>query len=114
MSDSHEPVIATAIFEVNDIAAAVVFYQQLGLQVDVFSEDYAIVIQRDGELLHLAAADNATPGSVYFNVPSADAWHVRCVDAGGEPTTVEDRPWGMREFSVADPSGNTVRVGANL
>ena len=25
-----------------------------------------------------------------------------------------DRPWGMREFRVDDPSGNTRRVGTNL
>jgi hypothetical protein len=24
---------------------------------------------------------------------------------------IEDKPWGMREFTVVDPAGNAVRVG---
>jgi hypothetical protein len=29
-------------------------------------------------------------------------------------TSIEDKPWGMREFVLVDPSGNLVRVGHDL
>ena len=31
--------------------------------------------------------------------------------AEADPTPLRDEPWGMREFSVTDPSGNRLRVG---
>jgi predicted enzyme related to lactoylglutathione lyase len=114
VSESDRPIIATTIFEVVDLEPAAAFYRRIGLQVDLFSEEYAIVTEREGELLHLAATDDATPGSAYFNVANADAWHRRCLDAGGEPTPVKVRSWGMREFSIADPAGNTIRIGENV
>ena len=34
---------------------------------------------------------------------------------GGLPVSdVEDKEWGMRKFTVADPGGNTIRVGQNI
>jgi hypothetical protein len=27
---------------------------------------------------------------------------------------IRDTPWGMREFSVVDPSGNLIRIGTRL
>lgn len=29
-------------------------------------------------------------------------------------TPIEDTPWGMREFTLTDPSGNNVRVGRSV
>jgi hypothetical protein len=29
-------------------------------------------------------------------------------------TQAEDQPWGMREFTLVDPSGNLVRIGHDL
>ena len=29
-------------------------------------------------------------------------------------TAPEDKPWGMREFALVDPSGNLIRVGHDL
>jgi hypothetical protein len=26
-------------------------------------------------------------------------------------TAIADQPWGMREFTLTDPSGNAVRIG---
>lgn len=28
--------------------------------------------------------------------------------------SIESKPWGMRESSVRDPSGNNLRIGQNL
>ena len=29
-------------------------------------------------------------------------------------TPIADQPWGMREFTLIDPSGNHVRIGRTL
>lgn len=38
--------------------------------------------------------------------------------ASGTPTVrlheIEDKPWGLRQFSVIDPSGNAVRIGHRI
>ena len=48
-----------------------------------------------------------------MTVGSVDAWHARFTAAGLPATAVQDEPWGMREFSVRDPSGNNLRIGQN-
>lgn len=113
MSADHERVISTAILPTLDMEAAVAFYGDLGFTVDRFAADYALVIHHGHEVLHLAASDTRAQGIVYLNVSDVDGWHERCAQAGYSPGQVEDRSWGMREFSVLDPSGNTLRIGAN-
>ena len=110
---TDDGVVSTTILQVRDLALAAEFYRQLGLSVDLFSQDYAFVTYRGRELLHLQLADSVSYGSVYLNVPDVDDWHARCARASSLLTQIEDRPWGMREFSVTDPSGNTLRIGTN-
>lgn len=62
-------------------------------------------LERDGSL-HLAPAAGVDPGF----------WaELRRREEAGTPTVrlheIEDKPWGLREFTVIDPSGNAVRVG---
>ncbi len=53
----------------------------------------------------------------YLRVVDADAFHGACaalgLPAAGVPrvTAPRDEPWGMREFTVVDPSGNLLRIG---
>ena len=107
-------IFSTAILSVDDMATTAAFYRQLGASVDLFNTGYAIVGLDGEELAHLEVSEQAGHGSVYFNVPDVDAWYRRCVDAGLPVTAVEDRSWGMREFTATDPSGNRIRVGTNL
>jgi hypothetical protein len=44
-------------------------------------------------------------------VPDPDGWHFRLAADGLPVTALEDQPWGMREFTLTDPSGNNVRIG---
>lgn len=68
---------------------------------------------RDGlaqdRVLYLAPASGLTPEL------TAD---LRARVAAGERLIrlheIEDKPWGMREFTVIDPAGNAVRVGQTL
>ena len=57
------------------------------------------------------AYDGAGPvGTVLMlEVPDVDALYQRLVDAGMQPGTLEDRPWG-RVFRVNDPEGLAIDV----
>ena len=114
MTDERNHIRATAILPARNIDTSAAFYAELGFVVDMFATDYALVLYEGRELLHLSAS--ASPGvcTVYLNVHDADEWHLLCERAGHSPSAIEDRPWGMREFGVTDPSGNTLRIGTNL
>ncbi len=114
MVHRDEAVIATAILPTVDLEASVAFYVALGFALDRFGPRYALVLYDGHELVHLQASDSPGNGTVYLNVPDVDAWHATCEDAGYFPSAISDRTWGMREFEVRDPSGNTLRVGTNL
>ncbi len=63
-------------------------------------------IRRDDAIIHLSEhAGDARPGTlIYLWVPDVDAAAAACGNA-----VVEDNDWG-RDFEVADPDGNRVRV----
>lgn len=107
------------ILPVADMAEAIGFYRALGFEVTVYDGGYAWVRHCGWELFHLAAVDPNVRGSdaaLYLHVADADAWRAALVATGAGVSigTVADMPWGMREFSFADPSGNVVRIGRNL
>ena len=107
-------VVATPILTADDMAASSTFYQQLGFRFELFDAGYGLVSYEGIELLHIVAADPPTPGAAFLNVPDADEWHAKCSALGVSVTIIEDRPWGMREFTATDPAGNAIRIGTNL
>ena len=64
------------------------------------------------DLDHVAHLDPSTNAAgCYLIVPDVEDWHAKLHAAGLPVTPVEDQPWGMREFTLTDPSGNHVRIG---
>jgi hypothetical protein len=57
-------------------------------------------------------------GQCYWRVSDPDALHAEFSRAEVEKwpharvDPIEDKPWGMREFALVDPTGNLVRIGA--
>lgn len=111
-------VSATPIFATADMAASQRFYEAAGFQVDAYDDGYAFVLRGGAEVLHLAGSDVVDPGrnaaALYINTPLAEQWHAAWRAAGLPVSEIADQEHGMREFDVADPSGNVVRVGTNL
>ena len=112
-----ERIVTKIIFPVREMGPAISFYEAVGFEVEAFDESYAWVRHRGEEILHLAlvtdldSTRNAAAG--YFHVQDPEAWHRAC-SAAVETGELLDRPWGMREFELRDPSRNLLRVGANL
>ncbi len=48
---------------------------------------------------------------IVLEVDDVDEWHAR-VEASGHPIleSLQDRPWGLRDFRIADPDGYYLRI----
>ena len=103
------------------------FYERLGFRATGWwpSEFGGYAILRRGDLsMHFFAFSDISPadnyGQCYWRMDDADALYAEYRQAGlpasGIPRLVpiEDKPWGMREFSLVDPTGNLVRIGHEI
>lgn len=115
-------VTSTPTLPVVDMDAAVAFYKRAGFGVRIYSDnsgnggDGFAFVDVDGQgVFDLDGAPDMDPNlnraGCYLIAPDADAWHGRLQAAGMPVTAIADRPWGMREFQLTDPSGNQVRIG---
>lgn len=118
MGNTNGYVDTTPIFPIVSITAASSFYQDLGFEVEAFDDSYAWVRYGGQEILHLRRVVGLDPSQnesvAYVHTRNADRWHRAWSEAGIKVGDIADRPWGMREFSLVDPSGNVLRVGHNL
>ena len=122
-----EPGISIPILPARDLAETREFYERLGFQAagwwPATFGGYAIL--RRGDLsMHFFSFKEIVPGQnyaqCYWRVNDVDALYAEFETAGlpgsGIPRLddLANRPWGMREFSIVDPSGNLVRIGRQI
>jgi len=119
-----EPGIAIPILPARDLAETRAFYEALGFSVAGWWPEefggYASLVRGD-LTMQFFAYDDLSPfenyAQCYWRVKDVDALHAEYQTAGlpssGVPRldAVENKPWGMREFAIVDPSGNLVRIG---
>ena len=113
--DGAEPILPA-----RDVPRARAFYEALGFTAGYGDERYEI-LRRGNLVVHLEVHRDLVPAtnhtSCYWRVPDADALYREFATLGlpadGSPSLSEpsDEPWGMREFTVKDPSGNLIRIG---
>lgn len=101
------------ILSVTDLANSIDFYRHdLGFDL-AWSwgnpPDIAAVCRDGVEIMLIQRAGAKPPGASHISLVASDmdAYYARLVDAG-IPIVVPigDRPYGMRDFRIADPSGN--------
>lgn len=103
------------VLHVTDARAATRWYAQLGFASE-WEHRFApglplyVGIARGDLRIHLSEhAGDARPGTLlYLYVDDVDA-AARAVGA----TEIDDMPWG-RDFEIADPDGNRLRIGTAL
>lgn len=97
---------------VSDLRGAIAYYvQKLGFRVamEMPGGDYAIV-ERDDVAIHLFADGQHTPVGVHVFTHQLDELHAELEQRGARLTqAIERKPWGNRDFRVADPSGNEIK-----
>lgn len=125
--------LSTCFIQVHDPDLALTFYRDaLGLELrnDVSRGSFrwitlgapsqpgvSIVITNylngspdDNDTIAALIAKGALNG-VHFQTDDLDAIFAKVRDAGAEIVQEpDDRPWGVRDFAVRDPSGNLVRI----
>ncbi len=104
------------------IQDTVAFYRRLGFEGEIWGEPYRYAILTRGKLeLHFFTHPELRPAEssagCYLRVLDVEsvyrAFALAQLPAQGIPRmdTLENKPWGMREFAVVDPDGNLLRVG---
>lgn len=108
----------TPTLPVADMVEAVRFCEAAGLEVHQYDDGFAFVHLGGQSVFDLdlivdldRAANHA---GCYIITGDVDGWHGRLLAAGLDVTAIVDQPWGMREFTVTDPSGNNIRVGRSI
>ena len=112
-------VTSTPTLPVVDVDEAAAFYGRAGFGVRIYEGDgsngFAFVDLDGQSVFDLGAERGMDPDTnhagCYLVAQHAEAWHARLAGAGLPVTPMADRPWGMREFTLTDPSGNRVRIG---
>lgn len=108
---------AVPVLPVKDMKAAVAFYQdKLGFSRIFDMGNYAGIMRGPIELHLDGSGWGGGPVSVRINLAGVDDVHAEIAPKGivmkDEP--LETKPWGMRQFSVLDPSGNRVTFAQNM
>ncbi|MEW6268099.1 MAG: VOC family protein [Thermodesulfobacteriota bacterium] len=120
---SGDPLLQSVvpILAVDDLEAALAWYRDvLGFAVAwTWGEPpYLAGVCRDRVELQLARRGTVGPpgpSQVYVRMTGIDACYRRLAAAGAEiPVPLEERPYGMKDFSVRDPGGNRLDFGEEL
>ena len=108
----------TAIFQVRDFSEALAYYPDM-LEFEVGwtwgdPPGYASVC-RDRVEINFGAPQEGqtiTPSSAYIAISNIDAYYERLRARGVKiAVPIDDRAYGMRDFTVVDPSGNRLSFG---
>jgi catechol 2,3-dioxygenase-like lactoylglutathione lyase family enzyme len=114
--------LAIPILPSRSIAATVAFYLHLGFEGDAhaFDQNYAILTRGAIELhffKHTTLQPAESCAGCYIRVADVEdifqAFSRSSLPSKGIPRmdTLEDKPWGLREFAVVDLDGNLLRIG---
>jgi len=108
---------AVPILSVGNLAEALDYYQRvLGFNVGwKWGEPpYLASVCRERVEVNLSLSSEATPAvsKVYFQMAGIDTYYGELTRAGAQVTVpLGDRPYGMRDFRIVDPSGNELSFG---
>ena len=117
---------AEPILPSRDLKETRQFYKSLGFDAWFAGRgvtDYEIV-SKGNLVVHFVLNPDLKPGEnesgCYWRVSNADTLHRELaalnLPASGIPRleAPANKPWGMREFALLDPSGNLIRIGQEL
>ncbi|MEA2553477.1 MAG: hypothetical protein QOJ65_1653 [Fimbriimonadaceae bacterium] len=117
----HVPPERPLVLEVTcrNIARSTSFYRALGFEL-VRTEEFFVELRWEGCLLFLDERSDYEPpkipaGNVRILVPDVDACWQLCLDLGAAVhMPIENRYYGLRDFTVLDPDGFGIRFATEI
>ena len=111
-----------AFVPTRDFHAAIAFYKAIGFEVPWHDDElaYCRFEHTSFFLQNFYVEAHAQNFMMHLQVQDADAWHAWLTQEriaerfGVRIDDPADRPWGMRDFVLFDPTGVLWRVGHNL
>ena len=120
MSSSHssQPTFLAIAprFVVHNLEQALAFYGQLGFQTTYHDEGFAIV-ERDGVDLHFNRFPDASKEKCsvcWIAVTNSEALYQQYLPTNAVRSPLTAQPWGLKEFTIRDPSGNLIIFAERL
>jgi len=104
------------VLHVLDVQATVSYYRDvLGFTSDFGDDDYAVV-WRDNSAIHFVKGQQNPTGVHLFQwVRDVDDYFKEISERGAKVTADPvDRPYGVRDFNIQDPSGVTIIFGQDI
>jgi len=112
------------VLAVQDLAVSTRYYlEALGFTKDPIDADGWSFLRRDAFQVMLGECPDERPASdigdhsyvVYWHVDDVDAFHEEITARGALVTSKpEDKPWGLREFTLRTPDGHRITCGQAL
>ncbi|MBS0253022.1 MAG: VOC family protein [Proteobacteria bacterium] len=100
-----------------DMVRASETYASKGFSVVNAAHNY-LILRRHNVELHISGVTHIPEPhcvSAYIRVSDVDDWHIAFNNGRAKRlSTVEDKPWGMREFHFIDDDGNLLNIGQML
>lgn len=111
-----------AFVPARDFDASKAFYVALGFEVPWSSDDLAYVRHGDTSFLlqKFFVAAHAHNFMMHLLVQDVDDWHRHVLASGVlekfglRIEAPQERPWGMRDFTLTDPTGVLWRIAQNV
>jgi catechol 2,3-dioxygenase-like lactoylglutathione lyase family enzyme len=111
-----------AFVPARDFALSKQFYQDLGFDLAWSDDDLAYLRHGNSSFLlqNFYVKEHAGNFMMHLLVKDVDAWwrHVQAQEIaskyGAKTEPPEDRPWGIRDFVIVDPTGVLWRIGQNI
>lgn len=114
------PIEIKAFVPAKDFELSKRFYQDLGFDVSWSSEGLAYIQLGNTSFLLQEFPNGIDNFMMHLLVQNVDAWwaHVQERDIvakyGVMIESVSDKPWGLRDFAISDPSSVLWRIGQNI
>ena len=96
------------------------FYHDLGFTVAWSSDDLAYIRHGNASFLLQKFPQGIENFMMHLLVKDVDAWWARVQDQGIVAKygvmieAISDKPWGLRDFAMSDPSSVLWRIGQNI
>lgn len=114
-----ETIEIKAFVPARDLSQSLAFYKALGFEAEMESDDLAYLSHGKTAFLlsRFYNPEHANNFVMHMLVANADDWHQNVLASGViaefsvRTSPPDDRPWGIRDFTLIDPTGVLWRIG---